>query len=516
MDRRPGIVNILHLTDFHFTDRESPGARAHRETVLQAFLDQFPGFVESEEADRDPYWQQAQETWMPDLIAITGDLGFSGKPSEYRQFGAFLERFRKAIGRPDLPAIACPGNHDRDAKNSAGISYPESSHQADQWLSVERLQPDYASLADTRTESATGERQAFGEVLSADSTFSDSYLTLPFRRFQEFCARERFLKPTGISGLDYLTGCVRWPDEDGGIEFVVLNSAWFSNHEANRDARNLWLGLPLIEWLEHVRSRDHRNCSVRVALVHHPREWLHEEECNSYGERPNTYRLLAEGTDLILSGHVHGSLEPPSGAYSGALVLTGGASYVGGRWRNTFCLLQVNLGNRTVSRRGFEYDPRERAWVESLRAKTIHRLPFSTRGARESVSPERRAASVTVKDLEGEWASVFWLEGRPDVSKWSAVVRFLSEGEDGVAGSTVLSDARARPSERTYRIQARLAGEFLTGTWDSPGRTYRRGALQLRVCPTPKGMELRGRWLGFDRYGEINVGTWIFTKLQSA
>ena len=491
------VVNILHLTDLHFRRAESPGAMAHRSIVLRALLDHLPDLFNAGREARDPNWRLTQQNWMPDIIAISGDLAYSGHETEYKEVRTFLAEMREKLGRPDLPIVACPGNHDRNGTYAAGLSYPKSSVQADDWLSIERQQPDWPAAVETKPQS--------------EVAFSKAFLTAPFREFQEFCRNTKNdLVPSGIAGLEYLTGCADWLDGEYPVEFLTVNSAWFSDHRSDSDARNLWLGLPMLEWLQYRRPK--RPATIRVTLVHHPREWLHEEECNSYGDRPNTYRLLAESSDLILSGHVHGSLEPPSAAYGSAIVATGGASYIGGRWRNNLSLLQLNLRDRTVARRGFEYDPRETAWVESIRAQTIRSLPTSS-GAR-ALRPVPADATVTASDLAGNWHTFFWIEGRPDVSKWrnDVVLKTLEGGR--LFGESKGSPDQQGAEQKKYFLQGELGQGYFTGTWISRADpSDRTGAFQFKVVSRN---EMRGRWIGFDRRSEVNVGQWVFQRTTGA
>lgn len=77
-DDRP--VRVLHLSDMHFRASKSWDA----DPVLRA-LTEFVG----EEAGRG---------LTPDLVAITGDLAFSGRADEYRLARAWLDRLWEKLG----------------------------------------------------------------------------------------------------------------------------------------------------------------------------------------------------------------------------------------------------------------------------------------------------------------------------------------------------------------------------------------------------------------------------------
>jgi hypothetical protein len=97
---------------------------------------------------------------------------------------------------------------------------------------------------------------------------------------------------------------------------------------------------------------------ITIAMLHHPPEWLSDSEQNSYGDRPNTFRHMAEQSHIILAGHVHGAVEPPDRKYNSAYLFKCGATYAGDQYRNNFSILRIDLEKRTLSRLSYEFDPR--------------------------------------------------------------------------------------------------------------------------------------------------------------
>ena len=91
-------LGILHLSDIHF--RESGNAISGRAAEIVSAFQSADPFVEA------------------CVVIITGDLAFSGKPSEYEsamEFLETLERLLDGIERPRCLAICMvPGNHDCD------------------------------------------------------------------------------------------------------------------------------------------------------------------------------------------------------------------------------------------------------------------------------------------------------------------------------------------------------------------------------------------------------------------
>ncbi|MEV1292993.1 hypothetical protein [Pseudonocardia sp. NPDC049635] len=83
-------------------------------------------------------------------------------------------------------------------------------------------------------------------------------------------------------------------------------------------------------------------------------------------------------------------------------------------------------------------------------------------------------------------------------------------------------EIRSIPGSNDSRLELRLTrdGRALTGTWTEytavdghyRGARY-HGAIQLVVDPT--GRSARGRWVGYDRSGEVDSGPWELTLLTT-
>jgi 3',5'-cyclic AMP phosphodiesterase CpdA len=519
-------LNVLHISDLHFRANANQSARDHRKLVLDDLVSRFSAITRIEQPSDSPFWSHEAVDWTPDVIAISGDIAYSGVPAEYSEATEFLQRLKAEIAKlkngqqPDV--IACPGNHDRDITYASGLVYPKSNLEADEWLCLERLQPDSTPV---------------GPIGSTSSiSHSRAPLVVPFHNFQAFAQANGLLCPSLTRGLEYLVGRTS-SSRFAGVEFIVMNSSWFCNYAAKGDARNLWLGLPLVQRLEIERRDSTSENKLRIALVHHPKEWFHEEECNSYADRPNAYRLLSRNCDVILSGHVHGSIEPPSQNYGSAIIYTGGATYEGARWRNNFSLLQFDLEEGVVSRRAFEFDPRELRWQEVLHGSANQELRRKYRAVaptigtaephvEESVSDRTRRAIDADRDLPSEqpvrdphafegrtWKSVFWVEGESTGRRFTSTFEFKVRDER-LEGRVVTTSTRADDGSPSFIIRGEFRDSWITGTWQSDRRSVgkdRWGSLQLFAYHGAEGqLRMRGRWIGFNRNNEVNVGQWRF------
>jgi tetratricopeptide (TPR) repeat protein len=265
--------------------------------------------------------RKLEEGWKPTIICITGDVGWKGAASDYDEAKKWLNELLAACGLTYEKVVLCPGNHD-----------------VDRAIAENRLlrRPDSAEEAD--------------EVLGA----MEGYLQEPFGAYIEFC------KLTGIPSLkfgsdsSYLVG----QREVDGLRFVVLNSAWFA--KGDKDQNKLWLGLPHIKHMAAAGQlpeiAEQPDAPVTIALLHHPQEWFHEDETHAYKPRPNTWDFLASRCDLILSGHTHAEIRSPDTIAQKALHFSGGATYEGASYRNTFQLLRIH--RNSFDYRTCEFDPR--------------------------------------------------------------------------------------------------------------------------------------------------------------
>jgi len=316
-------TNVLHVTDLHFgfepADSHGTTALAHREHTLDQLLITL---------------NSLQDDLKPDVVALSGDVGWKGTASDYARAATWIKQLLHNLGLTADSLVVCPGNHDIDRRATMGMPPPLTAELADDYLRPENLENFMRPFTD------------FSEFLAS--------LGVPRLRL-------------GVTDYAFLGHRML-----GGLRFVCLNSAWFCRGEEDRG--RLWIGLPQLEVMQSsgqlsaIPSYD--SDPITVALVHHPSSWLHDSESNSYGERPNTYHLLAQGSHIILSGHVHGAPEEPTRASNHAYVFTTGAGYVTARYRNNFSILQVDRRQRTVTQHCFEYDPRYKHWkgVESKRS----------------------------------------------------------------------------------------------------------------------------------------------------
>jgi len=191
-----GKVNILHLSDLHFgmelTEKIASTAVDQRNLTLEELTKTLAAL---------------DEKWRPDLVVVSGDIGWKGIKADYDQALSWFRDLLPSIKLTPQAVVICPGNHDIDRTKIFGMKPPDTAKEADEWLKLENLRN----------------------------------FTRPFEAFVSFC------EDLGVSSLKigdqsgYLTG----KTEKHCLRFVIINSAWFCRGDKNRD--KLWLGKPLLE-----------------------------------------------------------------------------------------------------------------------------------------------------------------------------------------------------------------------------------------------------------------------------
>jgi hypothetical protein len=225
----------------------------------------------------------------------------------------WLSRLLSALSLTSSSLVVCPGNHDVQRKISQAYGTPSNNEEADRFL---------------RVENYFQQTNMFGEYCR----FYDSY-NIPNYSME------------GI-GKSCLVGvrCVR------GIKFICMNSAWFSQRKivAGRydDSNMLWLGLPILEYLESkgllLDIEYNSTTPLTIVIFHHPFEVLHENERNGPPPRKSTKEYISYRSHIILTGHEHSFPRDPDQQHGRSHLLRGGATYENSKYENSFNLIRLD------------------------------------------------------------------------------------------------------------------------------------------------------------------------------
>lgn len=297
---------ILHLSDLHFGWDRTEIKGTDRVLALNGLSNRL---------------EELEPEWKPNVLCLTGDIGWRGGQNDYHDFKVWLSKLLHILGLSTEAVFLCPGNHDLKRDLAKMNSRPSTAKEADEVLSNKEIPKHFQK---------------------------------PFEDYIAFC-RKIDIPPYKIGDKDsYLFG-VRTL---GACNYICINSAWFSKDDD--DKGKLWIGLPLIKHLEannQIPSPKKQNeWPISIALIHHPREWLHDEEIRTLTNRKNTFDYMSERCHLILSGHTHGEVRKADQFAEGAWHLSGGAAFAGASHFNSFRLIRIE--DESATYRSFEFDPR--------------------------------------------------------------------------------------------------------------------------------------------------------------
>lgn len=280
----------LHLSDLHF--RES---RAYDEQiVLKELLHDIVERIEEDDLH-------------PDFIAITGDLAFSGKVAEYTLVRRFFDDLLAATELSRDRLFVVPGNHDVDRNLVTNGAKTMTNALLDRNSTNSLL-------------TTPADRQLIMARYKAYAGFVSSYFgkNLTFNEKQYFYIHS-----------------LNWTGPQ--VNLLGLNSAWVCCSDDDKD-----LGVLLGERQTRNALDSVASGSLKIALLHHPFDWLREFDQN------DSAAMLMDNCDFVLHGHLHRmSAMQLSGPDTSAMVIGGGACYETRQYPNTYNFVRLELGSRT-------------------------------------------------------------------------------------------------------------------------------------------------------------------------
>ena len=306
----------LHVSDFHF---KAGGDLFSQKVSTDALLVDIPLRLSGEHPLQ--------------FVVVTGDIAFSGKPSEYELAAEFFKSLASTLGLGMDRIFVVPGNHDVDRNLKdylyEGVLQRLTNHQAvDEFLGRES---DRAALLERQSAFRIFRDQLF---VGGTTSLTDDKL-----------ARVRALD------LDGLRICV-----------LELNSAWLSG--SKDQAGRLLIGERQI--INALAVAEKHLPHLTISLTHHPMDWLSE-----FDQLSCTGRLLPR-LHIFHSGHLHRHqvsvmLLPATEC----LLMAAGSSHASRYYENSYNLVEFEVGSAECRIRRFVYMTEPGVFTE---------LPASTYG----------------------------------------------------------------------------------------------------------------------------------------
>ncbi|MCG8357485.1 MAG: SUMF1/EgtB/PvdO family nonheme iron enzyme [Kiloniellales bacterium] len=289
-------IRILHFSDIHFREEKSWDADA----VLRALT----RFIKKEVED---------EGLAPDLVAITGDLAYSGSSKEYALAREWLEDQLWPALADVLPRdllLLVPGNHDVDrSKVSRGVRSMQDG------LLRARSQDEIAELLSDKDDRRNMLRRHAGYM---------KFVADWYGKRQPLPWWQRTIELRGTR-----------------LHFAGLDSAWMSC--GDKDRGSLLLGR--YQLTQSVMSEEAEGADWRIALMHHP--WDYLAEFDHRAARSSVHQHC----DLLLRGHLHEPLSErvvrPDPSRS-CLELAAGCVYEDSEYPNAFQWIELSPTDKRV------------------------------------------------------------------------------------------------------------------------------------------------------------------------
>jgi predicted MPP superfamily phosphohydrolase len=289
LTRKPPLKRALtwvHLSDLHFGAPGKPeGHRFDQGAVMRAIA------RDVREVSLRP----------PDFILVSGDVAFSGKPSEYEDARKWLEELVQGAGVSVEKLRFVPGNHDvdRSRANTKPIARAHSEiRAAPEEIDSELQDPNLLRV--------------LADKLSA---------------YVDFVKAVAPMHPApGPNGIDW---CERVPAAVGArgkVRLAGLSTVWISDGSDGRlhkgqaipFIRNMILGERQIRGT----FGDIDDDELLFVLTHHPPEWLHRDSAEELA------KVLARRSHIHVCGHLHDA--PQNLAQKRFAVQGGSARYIAG------------------------------------------------------------------------------------------------------------------------------------------------------------------------------------------
>lgn len=288
-------INILHLSDLHYDSSNTIDS----EIVLNALW-------------KDLEKVKKEENIEPDIVIFSGDIVKAGdKEKDFEDVEInFITPLLEKVGLDYDFFFICTGNHDLQTSKIKEI------HEIglDSKLNETPIVNDFLDKIDSNLE--------FLDRLQNFNKFKKSFLSTH----------------TITSNILFSTHRFRKKDFDIGI--ACLNSCWRSKCEGKeKDYGHLIIGERQID----NAVNDIKDSKLKIAVIHHPFEWL-----NPF-EQSDIQRRLFCNFELVLFGHNH---EPqPKSVYTmhnNTLQNISGCLYQNRKYYNGYSIINYNYAKKEI------------------------------------------------------------------------------------------------------------------------------------------------------------------------
>lgn len=301
-------IRFLHLSDLHINDSHLRDT----EVVLNALW-----------RDLERYRGQI------DYLLFNGDLIQNGSRGEVIEFELALDRFIEPLlhitGLSADNLFIVPGNHDVDRRRIQEFHDRRLADKFQDSGSLNRFLddlPNHASLL---------------QRLDGFHSF------VRLLKNEEYTSEKQLFSAYSINHKDALR-----------IGIACLNSAWCA--EGDDDYKNILIGERQVDAaLERLEG-----CDLKIALIHHPLDWLKEFD------RASIFERLLTGFNLVCTGHVHREQLTQTISQQARTVFLQANALFDGRDKNGYSVITYDILTQVIKVEFREYFDRRREFDTGL------------------------------------------------------------------------------------------------------------------------------------------------------
>ena len=263
-------IVIMHISDPHFgmpEDMYNNHPIPNRDTVFESFISSFKTDI--------------PDIWKPDILVVSGDIGWSGSKPDYNTAKKFFNNFLKIDDQKikSDSIVLCPGNHDTFHDEAQNIFWKR-----------QRLEKD-KPLADEANKGVPPIRRQTVSVLRQH-----------FQNFEAFC------KSMNFAALNNNSKCYTYTYGScsiKGVRFVVMNTEWdfLGKNDKLECKGRLRIGADLLDDAQDCLPKKDSN-ALSIVVYHRPLDdWLHISEIIDGDNGSAKEKILHH--DFSLVGHYH-------------------------------------------------------------------------------------------------------------------------------------------------------------------------------------------------------------------
>lgn len=310
-------MRMLHLSDLHFGSDRDETDETQRMKLLNQLL-------------------ELPELNSVDVVLLTGDVAWHCSEEGYTQATKWFQKLSKVV-KKDAKFIGCCGNHDVDQSKCKELQYISAAEKIRETLRLEEL-PN---------------------------------LQRRFEKYIAFCEENHFEQLTLKDSKNYLVGSIDMAVDDMNLRFCAFNSAWYALKGGEDDKGHLWLGRNFYDMLDMDGSGSKQTYVITV--MHHPKEWLNENETQTEGDNHNKslFELISADSHLCFTGHTHGNIQDPNLYHNHMRTFSAGATYAENTYRHNFSFYDLDKKKNTITRIPYE-SINQKEWNRCNNCKSFH------------------------------------------------------------------------------------------------------------------------------------------------